>query len=64
MRTLPPLPFRAFADAASARRCGTFIAALQSISLDLSFKACLRCEIQTLLSLQLVIDHRGAVRAA
>ena len=52
LQTQPPLPFRVFADAASACRCGTLIAALQPMSPDRSFKTSLRREFQTALSLQ------------
>ena len=46
-RTLLPLPFRVIADAASARACGTLIAALQPMPPDRTFDASLRHEIHT-----------------
>lgn len=60
MRTKPPLPFRVFADAASARSRGTLIAALQLMSPDRSFKATTMLKSLTGVSLQpgLIIEER------
>ncbi len=46
MGTLRLLPFRVFVDAALARTCGAFIAALQKVSLKRSFKSNLMREAQ------------------
>ncbi|WP_164662132.1 hypothetical protein [Tropicibacter sp. Alg240-R139] len=48
----PDIRFLTFADAAYACRCGTFIAALQPMSLDRSLKTSRRLKIQTDLSPQ------------
>ncbi|WP_372573532.1 hypothetical protein [Ruegeria jejuensis] len=50
MRTLPPLPFRVFAYAAFARKCGPLFAALQPVSAERPLKSTSRDEIQTALS--------------
>jgi hypothetical protein len=49
MRTLLPLPFQMFADAAFYCRCGTLIAAMQPMSPDRSFIVSLSREIRTAL---------------
>ncbi|MEZ0467874.1 hypothetical protein C6W91_14900 [Phaeobacter sp. SYSU ZJ3003] len=52
VRTEPPLPFRVFADAASACRCGTLIAALQRTSPGRSFKATAMLKSRTVFFVQ------------
>lgn len=51
-RTLPPLPFRMFADAASARRCDTMIAAARQLSSDRSLTGLVLARSGTVLSPQ------------
>lgn len=51
-RTLPPLPFRVFADAASARKCGVAVAAKQHVTSIRPLKVSPRNQIQSTFSRQ------------
>ncbi|PUB09448.1 hypothetical protein DFP92_13110 [Yoonia sediminilitoris] len=52
MRTLPPLPCRVFADAASARDCGVVFAVKQHVSPNRPLKVSPRGRIQSTCSPQ------------
>ncbi|AUJ63917.1 hypothetical protein B9057_14640 (plasmid) [Aestuarium zhoushanense] len=51
MRTLLPLPYRVFADAAFTRRCGTFVVATQLASPIRSFAGIVLAATETVRSL-------------